>query len=67
MRYLSHKTADAIMEHNYDESPLTLYSGIYPAHEEFESLMSYVSRAARHRNCRFVIKGTRTVTISKEK
>ena len=47
MRYLSHKTADTIMDNDYDRSPVILYGGRYPLYEEFESLMDYVTSTAR--------------------
>lgn len=49
MRHISHKCADLIMDHNYDEGPLELYGGYA---DEFESVLGYVVREARLRNTR---------------
>lgn len=65
MRHLKHKTADLIMSHDYNNGPLTLFAGLP---DEFESLVSYVSREASFRGHKLRIHFTRgfgQVTISR--
>lgn len=52
MRHISHKCADRIMDHDYNEGPLHLYGGY---HDEFESVLNYVSRVAGYRKTRLKI------------
>ena len=64
MRHISHKTADLIMDHDYEnDGPLHLYGG---NQEEFESVLNYVSREARIHKTRLRMKWNRGyVVISK--
>lgn len=52
-QYLSHRTADLILDNDYNASPLTLYGNKYS--EYLESLVWYVNEAARMRGYRLKI------------